>query len=129
MSHVSTINTKVKDLARLQKACDALNLSLKLAQHGATLTENTYSGDVKGVASVRLKRWDYPVVFDSEGAAQYDNFGGHWGDEKELDKLLQKYAEISVTANTLTATPKNKDGQALANNDGQPCPQLTVQHN
>ena len=26
------------------------------------------------------------------GEVRFDNFGGHWGDQRELDKLLQSYA-------------------------------------
>jgi hypothetical protein len=33
------------------------------------------------------------VVFDTvSGEAHYDNYGGAWGEQKELGKLLQRYA-------------------------------------
>jgi hypothetical protein len=32
-------------------------------------------------------------VFDlATGQAKYDNFGGHWGDQKHLDAFRQAYA-------------------------------------
>ena len=34
-----------------------------------------------------------PVVFNTTtGAACYDNYNGHWGDQAQLDKFLQAYA-------------------------------------
>ena len=34
-----------------------------------------------------------PAVADlASGQIQYDNYGGHWGDQKHLDGFLQAYA-------------------------------------
>ena len=42
---------------------------------------------------MQLPDWQYPVVCDlASGQVQYDNFGGHWGDQKKLDALVQAYA-------------------------------------
>ena len=42
---------------------------------------------------VVLPRWKYPVVCElASGDVRYDNFNGRWGDQKELDSLIQKYA-------------------------------------
>lgn len=51
-----------------------------------------FSGEATGLA-VQLPDWRYPVVCDlSTGKAQYDNYGGKWGDQKELDRFMQAYA-------------------------------------
>jgi hypothetical protein len=42
---------------------------------------------------VELPGWNYPVVFDTTTAeARYDNYGGQWGEQKELDRFMQAYA-------------------------------------
>ena len=42
---------------------------------------------------VQLTRWRYPVVCDTEsGVVHYDNYEGNWGEQTELDKLVQRYA-------------------------------------
>ena len=46
---------------------------------------------------MQLPGWTYPVVFDAAtGEARYDNFEGSWGDQAELDRLLQAYAVAKV---------------------------------
>ena len=46
---------------------------------------------------MKLPDWKYPVVFDTKsGEAKFDNYGGHWGDQKQLDRFLQIYA-VEVT--------------------------------
>ncbi|HCS51636.1 MAG TPA: DUF1257 domain-containing protein [Planctomycetaceae bacterium] len=43
--------------------------------------------------AVQLPEWRYPVVFDVNTAKlAFDNFGGRWGDTKQLDCFLQGYA-------------------------------------
>ena len=37
--------------------------------------------------------WRYPLICKLEsGELAYDNFNGHWGEQKELDGFLQAYA-------------------------------------
>ena len=46
------------------------------------------SGAATGMI-VQLPGWHYPVVVDTlSGTMQYDNYAGHWGDQQELDSLL-----------------------------------------
>lgn len=55
-------------------------------------TSPLYSGEVSGLA-VELPGWKYPIVCDTAaGSVQYDNFGGVWGDARELNRFLQAYA-------------------------------------
>jgi len=42
---------------------------------------------------VQLPGWNYPIVCNLEtGQVQYDNYGGHWGEQKHLNAFLQAYA-------------------------------------
>jgi hypothetical protein len=51
-----------------------------------------FSGDVTGLV-VQLPDWLYPVVIDTTTAeVRFDNYNGAWGDQKQLDRLLQAYA-------------------------------------
>jgi hypothetical protein len=87
VSHIVSISAKIKDLAAVRAACRRLNLSEPTS--GKT---KLFSGEVEGLA-VQLPDWTYPVVCNlSTGQLQFDNFGGHWGEQKELDNLLQCYA-------------------------------------
>jgi hypothetical protein len=47
---------------------------------------------VEGLA-VQLAGWHYPAVCNlSTGKVEFDNYGGRWGDQAELDRFLQAYA-------------------------------------
>ena len=87
MSHIVTINTEIRDAAAVQAACR--RLSMPAPTHGKA---KLFSGQAEGLI-VQLPDWQYPVVCDlASGQVQYDNFGGRWGDQKQLDGLVQAYA-------------------------------------
>jgi hypothetical protein len=87
MSHLVTIHTKVHDPAAVTAACRRLSLAEPV--HG---TAHLYSGEATGLL-VQLPGWQYPAVIDTlTGTLHYDNFEGHWGEPKELDRFLQSYA-------------------------------------
>ena len=87
MSHIVTIKTQIRDPAALAAACARLGL-----QPPVLGTARLYSSEATGQI-VALPGWTYPVVIDTETLhIQYDNYGGSWGDPRELDKLLQSYA-------------------------------------
>lgn len=87
MSHIVTIKTQVRDATAIQAACSRLGLSLPT--QGKV---NLFSAEVAGLV-VKLPGWHYPVVCDiATGQVNYDNYNGHWGDEKELNRFLQAYA-------------------------------------
>lgn len=87
MSHIVTIPTQVRDPAAIAAACR--RLALPESVHG---TSHLYSGEVTGYA-VQLPGWRYPAVCDiASGQIRYDNFVGHWGDTREIDRFLQAYA-------------------------------------
>jgi hypothetical protein len=92
MSHVVSIRTQVRDISALAAACRRLGLSQPV-QGTATLFASEATGQI-----VQLPGWTYPVVFDTAtGEAHYDNYGGAWGEQKELGKLLQRYAAEKAT--------------------------------
>ena len=87
MSHIVTIRTQVRDAMALAAACRRLGLS-----EPVTGTAKLFVTSAKGQI-VHLPGWTYPVVFDTAtGEAHFDNYQGGWGDQKELGKLLQRYA-------------------------------------
>jgi hypothetical protein len=51
-----------------------------------------FSGIADGLA-VELPGWHYPVVCDLATATlKYDNYGGAWGEQAQLNDFLQAYA-------------------------------------
>jgi hypothetical protein len=86
LSHIVTIKTEVRNHAAVAAACRRLALP-----EPAMGTAQLYSGQVSGLL-VQLPDWLYPVVIDTaSGAIRYDNYGGCWGDEQHLHRLLQAY--------------------------------------
>lgn len=87
MSHLVQIQTEVRDPAAIRAACSRLALAEPV--FGET---KLFSSSAVGWA-VRLPDWRYPVVCDVAAAKiAFDNYGGRWGDKKQLDRFLQGYA-------------------------------------
>jgi hypothetical protein len=87
MSHLVKIDTEIRDAAAVAAACRRLGLAAPVQG-----TFKLFTNQATGLG-VKLPRWRYPVVCDTaSGQVRYDNFGGHWGKQVELDKLLQAYA-------------------------------------
>lgn len=87
MSHVVTIETEVRDPEAVAAACRRLGLP-----EPAFGAAKLYSGEAVGLL-VRLPGWLYPVVAETaSGRVHYDNFGGAWGEQVQMDRLLQGYA-------------------------------------
>ncbi len=87
MSHIVEIKTEVRDADAVRAACRRLGLAEPIQQ-----TVRLFGGLVTGL-TVQLPDWRYPVVFDiARSEAQFDNFGGNWGEQKHLDRFLQAYA-------------------------------------
>jgi hypothetical protein len=87
MSHIVTVQTKVRDPAAVAAACQRLGLAAPTQG-----TARLYSGDATGLL-VQLPGWQYPAVIDTAtGEVRYDNFQGRWGDQQHLDRFLQMYA-------------------------------------
>jgi|SRR5579863_4028652 len=87
MSHIETIETEVRDATAVHAACERLRLPPPL--QGA---HELFSGTIEGLA-VRLPQWEYAAICELQtGKLHYDNYGGRWGDEKEIGRFLQAYA-------------------------------------
>ena len=87
MSHIVTIKTQIRDPEALHEACVRLGL-----QEPTSGTVKLFSGEASGLV-ITLPDWKYPVVVDFEdGQLRYDNYGGDWGEQRHLDRLLQAYA-------------------------------------
>ena len=87
MSHVVSITTQVRDSDAVAAACRRLGLSEPV--HG---TATLFSDEVTGLV-VRLPDWLYPVVINTTTAeVRFDNYGGRWGDQRQLGLLLQAFA-------------------------------------
>lgn len=88
MSHIVQIKTEVRDAAAVTAACGRLGLAQPV--NGRHVL---FSGQSADGLAVQLPGWSYPAVFNTEtGAAAYDNYNGHWGEQKHLDAFLQAYA-------------------------------------
>lgn len=110
MSHLVTIQTKVRDLSAISAACTRLNLPAPVQG-----TAKLFSGECAGLL-VQLPGWQYPAVIDAQtGEVKFDNFEGHWGEQKHLDRFLQMYA---VERAKLEARKKGYAISEQALNDG-----------
>jgi len=87
VSHIVTIQTQVRDPAAVRAACSRLGLVEPTEGIG-----QLFSGEVRGLV-LELPGWTYPVVIDTAaGAVHFDNYGGRWGEQAQLDRFLQGYA-------------------------------------
>jgi hypothetical protein len=87
MSHIVTISTQIRDPVALAAACHRLGL-----EEPVTGTAQLYSGEATGLI-VKLPGWRFPVVVEPQTAQiHYDNYNGAWGDQAQLDRLMQAYA-------------------------------------
>ena len=95
MSHIVTIQTRLRDPAAVAAACRRLGLPAP-----AQGTARLYGGQASGLL-VQLPGWQYPAVIDTaSGAVRYDNFEGRWGEKAHLDRFLQAYAVEVVRLET-----------------------------
>ena len=87
MSHIVQIKTEVRDGIAVQAACQRLGLEAPVLG-----TVTLFATEASGLL-VRLTGWIYPVVFDTRsGQVRFDNYGGRWGEQVQLDRFLQAYA-------------------------------------
>jgi len=113
MSHVVTIEVAYKDEAVLSDAVKELGGEVL----GAGV-HKLFSGSVEGFG-FRLPGWRYPLVLQVSGKLAYDDYGGHWGNVKDLDRLKQAYAgRLAVKAAVkqgwrLLGQSKKQDGTVV----------------
>lgn len=88
MSHTTTCKVNLTNEQCLIKAIE--NLGLTNIGHK---THRLFDGKTVNGIGVTLPDWRYPVVVDlKSGEAFYDNYNGGWGQQIELDKLVQRYS-------------------------------------
>ncbi len=87
MSHIVEIKTEIRDEAAVKAAC--VRLQIPTPEHK---TVRLFNATATGLC-VQLPGWNYPVVCNLQtGQLQYDNYGGHWGEQSHLNSFLQGYA-------------------------------------
>ena len=87
MSHIVQIATEVRDEQAVRAAC--VRLQLPTPEHK---TIRLFNATATGLC-VQLPGWNYPIVANLQtGQLQYDNYGGHWGEQKHLNSFLQAYS-------------------------------------
>jgi hypothetical protein len=91
VSHIVSVCTELRDPTAIAAACRRLGLPEPV--HG---TAELFSAEATGLL-VKLPGWLYPIVCDtSTGKLHYDNYGGAWGKQEQLDKFLQIYTAEKV---------------------------------
>ena len=92
MSHVVTVQTELRDLEAIRQATRRLQLP------EPTFGEVQLFSERKTGWAIQLRDWRYPVVANLEsGRVDFDNYGGRWGKQQELDQFLQRYAVERAT--------------------------------
>ncbi len=87
MSHIVQIQTQVRDPVAVAEACRRLGLTTPVQQ-----TVELFAASATGLA-VELPDWRYPIICKlDQGRIEFDNFGGAWGQQAQLDRFLQAYA-------------------------------------
>lgn len=69
--------------------------------HGWPVQENVDLGryataESKTGMTVQLPGWQYPVYIAQDGTISYDNWGGRWGRQEHLQKMVQDYVVAQV---------------------------------
>jgi hypothetical protein len=93
VSHIVTVVTEIRDPDAVAAACRRLGLDEPVHR-----TIALFEGQATGWL-VKLPDWLYPVVVDlATGEIRYANYEGRWGDPKQLDRFVQRYAVENSTA-------------------------------
>lgn len=84
-SHTTTIKSEFQDHDILAGA--VRGMGGKVLGMG---THKLYSESKTGFGFT-LPGWSYPVVCEASGSLAFDNFGGRWGNQSDLERLKGKY--------------------------------------
>ena len=87
MSHVAKVDVKFTNNEAIQAACKRMG-AVYCGKGFVKFYDNT---EVGGIV-VSLPGWEYNIVIQPNGAIQYDNYEGQWGDSAVLDQFKQLYA-------------------------------------
>lgn len=89
MSHIATVKVMIKDLQALEAVCRELGIPVEVRSRKVKM----YSGEIQAAATLRPPGWTYPVVVQADGSVKYDNYGGRWGKQDQLNRVLRRYSE------------------------------------
>jgi hypothetical protein len=91
MSHTATVQTQISNKEIAKKTCEELGFEfLDVKQVSLYQSEHR---NLSCEFAFKPKGWSYPVAVKADGSALYDNYNGHWGEQKHFDEFRQKYAE------------------------------------
>lgn len=93
MSHVVTIDVKLKDKQAVIAACK--RLSWEYEEQGET---SFYDGTIERGVAVHVPGWRYPAVITEDGAIKADTYNDRWGKLSDLDQLKQRYGAEQTKA-------------------------------
>lgn len=97
MSHITKYTIKVNNLETLKKTLGRLQQEGKITYTWlGPGTQETFSGPTKGT-HFKLNNWAYPICVTDDGDLLFDNYGGKWGDAKDLDICIQRYNQELIT--------------------------------
>ena len=110
MSHITRRKSAIKSVDILKKAV------ARTAGAEYRGKVDSARGAPQGGHQFTLKDWYHPVTVDVEtGECMFDNYGGRWGKEAELDKVKQGYA---VEAAKAQATAEGHEFEEQLLSDG-----------
>lgn len=93
MSHITRRTSAIKSVDLLKKACKRVPGAEYIGR------VDTARGAPNGGYQFKLKNWNSPVTVDiNTGECAFDNYGGRWGKETELDAVKQGYAVEAAKA-------------------------------
>ncbi len=96
MSHITCRKSAIKSADVLKKACDRVEGAEYIGR------VNQARGAKQGGHQFKLKGWSNPVTVNvNTGECTFDNYGGRWGNEAELDKVKQGYAVEAAKAQAM----------------------------
>lgn len=91
MSHIVTSTVEMKNEKALNRAIEKRGKTIQLQDLGNRVHE-LYGGQRAEGRGLKLHEWRHPIVVGKDGKVSYDNYGGSWGKQEELDKLYQIYS-------------------------------------
>ena len=91
-SHTVKVKVEYNDQGALRGSVEAMG-GTWLGQGNHSLYER---GKVEGLG-FRLPGWNYPLVLKSNGELAYDDYGGCWGNVKDLETLKSQYTISQAT--------------------------------
>ena len=97
MSHIVKVAVTMKDKDAALTAIETVD-EAKLIGTREGQEHKLYGGQHAYGIGIQLDQWSHPVVLhvnketgELTGEASYDNYGGSWGKQEHLDRLVQEY--------------------------------------